>query len=533
MFVKTLFQKVFIISFISFLLIGCGGNDTSDSSQSGSDGEDVNKEEEFEQELNIAYSSQPLTLDPHMTTAVVTSDMMRGVFETLVTVDADYNFQPMLADTYDVSEDGTVITFNLREGVLFHNGKEMTAEDVVASMNRWQELSNRADAFEGATFEAQDEYTVLLTLPEPMSTTFSVLTWMVGSYAAIMPKEVAEGASETGIEEYIGTGPFQFEEWKQDSYVKLSKFDDYQSRDEEASGLAGKKEALVDEVYFRIVTDPSTRVAGVMSGEYDIIHATPYDYAETIEENPNTENHTVPGSTYILVFNKKEGIFTDLKAREAAQLALDNGLIMQGAFTNEEYYTLNHNFVMPYLTNQFNSDAGKAAYEAHDPEQATEMFEELGYAGEEIVIITTRDYEEQYNASLVIQQELEKVGLNVKLEVYDWPTLLEKIEDPSAYDLNIMGWGPQPEPTSYGFLRRGYDSGWADSDEFDQLIEDFRTQPSLDQTADPYDAILQWTADHIPFIKTGDSNRIATTSTKVNNFQFQDGFIIWNMSVSK
>ena len=238
---KQHMKTLFFISFILFLLAACS-NETSDSTESENQNDNDsttneenvdNEEEELDTELNIAYSAQPPTLDPHFTTAVATSDIMRGVFETLVTVDADYNFQPMLADTYEISEDGKSITFQLREGVLFHNGKEMKAEDVVASMERWRDISNRADAFRESTFEAQDEYTVVMTLPDPISTTLSVLTWMVGSYAAIMPKEAIEGATDTGVEEYIGTGPFQFEEWKQDAYVKLSKFDDYQPRSEE------------------------------------------------------------------------------------------------------------------------------------------------------------------------------------------------------------------------------------------------------------------------------------------------------------
>lgn len=530
---------LFLISFILFLLVACS-NETSDSTESNNQNDtdnttnqDVEKEEELDTELNIAYSAQPPTLDPHFTTAVATSDIMRGVFETLVTVDSEYNFQPMLADTYDISEDGTVFTFKLREGVLFHNGKEMTSEDVVASMLRWQDTSNRADAFKEATFEAQDDYTVVMTLPAPMSTTLSVLTWMVGSYAAIMPKEVIEGATETGIEEFIGTGPFKFEEWKQDAYVKLSKFDDYQSRSEEANGLAGKREALVDEVYFRLVTDPSTRVTGIMSGEYDIIHATPFDYPESLDDDPNIVNHTVPSSTYVFIFNKKEGIFKDLELRKAARLGLDMDALLKGAVTNEEYYTLNHNIVKPYLLSQFNSDVGKAEHEEYDPERAKQMVEDLGYTGEEVVIITTREYEGQYNASVVAQQQLEQLGLNVTLEVYDWPTLLERTEDPSLYDINIMSWGAQPEPTAYGFLRKGYDSGWGDSDEFAGLIEDFRMQPTLDQTGDAYDAILQWMADNIPIIKMGDTNQIITSRSNVNNFQYANGFVIWNTSISK
>lgn len=532
-------KKLFLIGlFMLFMALVACNNDSSDSTDSNTDSNDsqdtTTTDEDLGDELVIAYSAQPPTLDPHLTTAVATSDIMRGVFETLVTVDSDYNFQPMLADTYEVSDDGTKITFHLREGVLFHNGKELKAEDVVASMERWRDNSNRADAFRETTFEATDDYTVVMTLPAPMSTTLSVLTWMVGSYAAIMPKEIIESATELGVEEYIGTGPFKYDEWVQDSHVKLTRFADYKPRDEEPNGLAGRREALVEEVYFRFVPDHATRVAGILSGEYHIIHNTPFDNAETLEADPNVINHNVPGSTYVFIFNKKEGIFQDLELRKAVRLGLDIEAIMKGTVTDEQYYTLNHNLVKPYLLTQFNSHVGLEEYEEYDPERAKQMIEELGYAGEEVVIITTRDYEGQYNASVVAQQQLEELGLKVKLEVYDWPTLLDRTEDPTLYDLNIMSWGAQPEPTSYGFLRKGYDSGWTDEDEFAQLLENFRKQPSLEIAAgEAYDAILQWMADNVPILKLGDTDTIISSRTSVNNFQNQNGFIIWNTSVSK
>lgn len=537
---NKLLKSIFVCAFLAVILIACSkdSEDNQDAAEetNANDNDTTETEtsdDDLKDELNIAYSAQPATIDPHITTAVATSDIMRGVYETLLATDENYEVKPMLAESYEVSDDGKEITFKIRQGVKFHNGKEMTVDDVVASMERWRTLSSRATPFADAKFEATDDQTVVFTLPEPISTTLPVLTGMLGSFAAIMPAEVIEAGDDSGVTEFIGTGPFQFDEWRQDSYVKLSKFDDYQAVEEEASGLAGKKEALVEEVYFHFVTDASTRVAGVLSGEYDIVHATPYDQAETIENSDVAVNHSVPGSTYIFLFNKEKEIFKDVRVRKAIRQGLDVASIMHGTFGNEEYYTLNHNLVMPYLTNLYNTDVGKAELEEYDLEAAKQELEELGVAGEEISLVTTRDYDDQYNASVVAQQQLEQMGLKVNLEVYDWPTLLDLTEDPEGFDLNIMGWGPQPEPTSYGFLRPGYDSGWIQGDEFFELIDDFRKQPSLEETAEAYEAIVQWLTDEVPFIKLGDSNRIATVSNKVNNFQFQDGFITWNISVSK
>src|SRR5690606_18771169 len=118
-------------------------------------------------------------------------------YEPLVTLNAALQPQPMLAESYDINEEGTVITFQLRKGVMFHNGEEMTAEDVVASMKRWQEYSSRAKAsFGDAEFKAKDDYTVLLELQKPNRSALFVLA-IPTQLPAIMPKSIAEAAGET------------------------------------------------------------------------------------------------------------------------------------------------------------------------------------------------------------------------------------------------------------------------------------------------------------------------------------------------
>lgn len=122
----------------------------------------------------------------------------------------------MLAESYEVSDDGMVYTFKLRQGVKFHNGEEMKADDVVASMNRWLELSAKANTLiGGSVFEEVDDYTVKMTANQASSDIIMILASPI-QFAAIYPKEVVESASEEGITEYIGTGPYKLAEWKQD-----------------------------------------------------------------------------------------------------------------------------------------------------------------------------------------------------------------------------------------------------------------------------------------------------------------------------
>src|SRR5690625_2634442 len=213
-----------------------------------------------------------------------------------------------------------------------------------------------------------------------------------GQFPAIMPKDIIETATGDGVSEIIGTGPFQFEEWKQDQHIQLMKFDDYQSVDEEPSGMAGKKEVFVDNVYYDIVTDPSTRLAGVQTGEYDIADEIPYDNYEQIKNDPALESYvTFDDGTLNVSYNKKEGLMTDPEMRQAINTVLDMDAIMLASFADEDLFITDPSYMNTEQVN-WASDAGHELYNQSNPDEAESLLEEAGYNGEEIVLMSTRDY---------------------------------------------------------------------------------------------------------------------------------------------
>ena len=259
-------------------------------------------------------------------------------------------------------------------------------------MNRWKETSSLGkDNFSEAIFEEIDEYTVALNLPEPLSITLPVLAYVGGSLPGIMPKEIVETADETGVKEYIGTGPFKFEEWKQDQYILLKRFADYQPRSEEPDGLAGRREALVEDLYFLFVQDPLTAIAGLETGEYDIVHGVARDNVEQLEQNPEIEVSVHPSGPLAVYFNKRKGLFTDKKARQAIVSMLDADAILKSAYSDEKFYELNHNIMTYHQLGQWGTDVGKDKYNQKDKEKAKQLLAEAGYNGEEITMITSRD----------------------------------------------------------------------------------------------------------------------------------------------
>ncbi|WP_339160905.1 ABC transporter substrate-binding protein [Siminovitchia sp. FSL H7-0308] len=518
-------MKKMLISFVAvMMLVGCASS-SDDAGKSGKN--------EKGGTLNVAYMAQPPTLDPHVTVSVATTDVGRNIFETLLAFNERNEAAPLLAESFESSEDLKSITFTLRKGVKFHNGKEMTADDVVASMERWKVLNGKASTyFSKSEFVKEDDYTVTLKMDKPFTIAKYILATNI-NFPAIMPKEVIENAPKSGVKEYIGTGPFKLEEWKQDQYIKLVKNDDYQSPRKEPDGLVGKKEAMVDELYFHMVPDASTRTAGIQTGEYDIALQIPYDNVPAIEGDPNIEAMTHPEGFSTVVFNKRNGLFSNEKARQALNLAVDKQEVMMAAFTDEKFYTLEHGLLTKEYVSWYR-EQGKEQYEAHDPETAKKLFKEAGYNGEKLKILTTRDYEDQYQIAVVIQENLKKIGVKSELQVYDWATLMEVREDDTFYDLMPMGYNPVTDPTQINFLdSRIHYTGWSNSPEMDQLLDQLMVAPSDEDAKEIFGKLQHESWNYLPAIKFGDYDSVAAIRTNVEHFEMFHGPILWNVTKSK
>lgn len=525
------------ILIIMLILIGCTNKNAVDKEEPSNNKEN-NQTEEKEIEnpedavLRVAINAQPPTIDPLISTATISRDIALQIFEPLITINSGLQPEPMLAESYEVSEDGKTITFELRQGVKFHNGQEMTAEDVVASMERWQGISSRAKAaFSNSTFKADGDYTVILEMDKPNSTALPVLSSST-QMPAIMPKEIAEAAGDQPVTEFIGTGPFQFVEWKQDQYIKLEKYDDYVSSADPADGPAGKREALVDEILFMIATDSSTRLAGIKSGEYDIATTIPFNNFDQIESDSNVNAYMEPSGFNIIVFNKKEGPFADQKIRQAVAATLDMEAILQASFSDEQFYEMNAGIMLKQQADWY-TDAGKENYNQKDPEKGKALLEEAGYKGEEVTFITSREYEDFYNASVVIKEQLEAIGMKVNLEVFDWATVVESQGEPSAYDAFITGFGINTDPTQLLFLNSKNEwAGWTESDKIDQLIEDIRASSTQEEAKSIYEELQLEIWDYLPILKLGDKNFLYAVNKNVEGFQDVIGMVLWNVKKS-
>lgn len=521
---KGYLKTGFILLLLVFSLVGCGQEKSSTTKETGGKSSAGGT-------IKLAWNSQPPTLDTHTTNTNVVRDIARQIFETLVTFNEDYQVVPMLADSFEESDDRRTITFKLRQGVLFHNGKEMKAEDVVASMTKWQQNGTAKAELGNSTWEAVDDYTVVLHVENP---SISILYKLadVTQTASIMPKEIIDGADATGVKEFIGTGPFKLDEWKHDSYIHLVKFDQYKPLDTPASGLGGKKEALVKDMFIYFVPDNSTRVNGVVSGEYDYAFELPFDSIQQLKSSPNIVNDIWPYGFETLVFNKK-GIFADQKLRQAVDHALNNKELLSLAFTDKEFYKLEPAFMRPEQKSWYTT-AGKENYNVYDLEKAKQLLKEAGYNGEEVTILTSNDYKYHYDAAVITQQFLEKIGMKVKLDVTDWATLLERRKDPKLWDIFFTQFTTVATPLAYPFLDSKVEyPGWTNNPNIDQLLADIKAAPSQDEATAKFKELQAVIWEDLPVINIGMTNLISSYSNKIKGYSEFMGPIFWNTSIEK
>ncbi|WP_262174149.1 ABC transporter substrate-binding protein [Saccharococcus sp. Marseille-Q5394] len=514
-----------IVALVVFALVGCSKDEPKEGEGSA--------EAEYGGTLKVAMSAQPPTLDVHLTTSSDAIDVSLNIYETLVAQNSKQQAEPVLAETVEKSDDGLTYTFKLREGIKFHNGKEMTADDVVASMNRWVEKSSRAKLLlAGSTFEKEDDYTVVLKLENAVTDVLDVMAGR-GQFPAIMPAEVLASAGADGVSEYIGTGPFKFTDWKQDRFIHLTKFDDYSPAEGEPDGLVGSKTVYVDDVEFHIVTDSSTRMAGVQTGEYDIALNMPFDSYEQLVNTSNLQTFSPFDKGAIsLVYNKKSGIMTNPDLRKAINAGIDSHSVMLAAVGNEKLFKLSPNFMSPENAD-WATDAGKEVYNLGDVEKAKQLLKEAGYNNEEVILYATGDYDHHYNSAVVLKEQLSKMGVNAKLEIYDWPTLLDKRNNPENWDLMVAGISYVTTPSQLLAVNPDW-PGWTNDEKISTALDEIRVAATKEEAKEQWSDLQSYMLnDYVPHTQFGHYASVISATDKLEDLKIFNTALLWEVKKTK
>jgi len=230
-------------------------------------------------------------LDPVWTSATITRLHGYMVYDTLFAMNEIGEIKPQMVEHYEVSAEGRVFTFTLRDGLVWHDGQEVTSEDCVASLKRW--IARDVTVFSSFvdSFEVHNTKTFSLRLKEPTALVLAALCKSAGIVPFMMPKRVAETETGKQISEVIGSGPFVFkmDEWRPGDKVVYAKFSKYKPRREPPSGLAGGKVVKVDRVEWRPISDHQQAINALLAGDIDIIEESPHDLYPLLKASPDIQ----------------------------------------------------------------------------------------------------------------------------------------------------------------------------------------------------------------------------------------------------
>ncbi|KRR27788.1 peptide ABC transporter substrate-binding protein [Bradyrhizobium lablabi] len=379
--------------------------------------------------LRTRLNADIRSTDPGTNRDANTDGVVAHLVEGLVAFREDTSIGPMLAENWAVSNEGKTYTFRLRQGVKFHNGATMTAEDVVWSFKRWLDPATQWRCLSEFSpsgiariekIEAPDAQTVAVTLDQPTALFLPTLARPDCGQTAVIHRD-SVGADGKWIAP-IGTGPFKLGEWKRGQYIDVVRFDGYASRSEPRSGYAGAKAAEVDRVRFNVIPDSSAAKAGLLSGSLDVISALGVPDLEDLKSRSEVQISVTPalGLTGIL-FQTKDPLLKDVRIRRAIALCLDTaeiaGVVMQGTARA-------NNSALP-IGSPFYSEVQTHGYTQNIAE-AKKLLVEAGYRGQPVKMIANKRYGFVFDSAVLVQAMAQGIGINIEIEVLDWATQLDR-----------------------------------------------------------------------------------------------------------
>lgn len=484
--------------------------------------------------LRVAIPTDLTNLDLHKTTAQIDNWLLGStVYEKLFSYDQNLNIKPQLAEKYTISSDGLAIIIDLRKGVLFHDASEMTADDVKFSIERV--MSRELPGVHNTNLEnvkavkISGPYQVTIELKEPAANIVMFYLATTAGSTAIMPKKALE-ASGNKVVQPIGTGPYKFSSWEKDSKVTLERFDKYTKDKRTLSGDTGTKSAYSQKIVFMVMKEPTTRIMALERADVDLAGFLPYHQIEELMKRMDmTVYSELAADTRFNLFflGFKNPWLAKKDFRKALALALDRDDITKAAVWGQGAPSFS--IILP-LHSAYSKELEKMM--PYDPEKAKQLIKSTGYNGESLTITASKNYSQMYDQAVAAQAMWAAVGINTKIEVVDWATVLERWKK-GEHDILSFAMIGRTEPWA---------QTWAMSDKNfygykNQKVDDLRQ--SLLKTTDQqeinkiYRMIQSVQIEDVPFLINFYINTNFAVSPKLKNFDKFDLFIPrwWNMEV--
>lgn len=474
-----------------------------------------------------ATIGEPPSLDVQVGTATIASTIGQHMFETLYAFDSKYEPQPLLATGERLEDGGKTIIITLRQGILFHNGQELTAADVVASLDRWGKHGSRGKLLmaNATSIKASGKYEVTLRLSEPNGAWKNMLAYPNGG-SVIYPANIVGPVGKTPIsaKNYVGTGPYKFNEWRPNRHVELVRWDKYQPLKTKSDGYAGARISNFDAIRFIPVPDVGTRVSGVQAGDYDYAEFISGDLYESLSADSSVKIHRSGAPLFGLVFmNSKAGPLKDnFKLRRAIHAALNKTEALQVSIGPDSLWDANGSFFPK--GNVWYSKNGIEAYNEGNTAKAKKMAKEAGYKGETIKLLVSTNYKTHYDQALVFNKHLTDAGFKIEMVVVDWATLLKKRAQPDQWDMFVTHHGNVPDPVLITALNDSY-PGWWKTAKKDAAKSAFTGTADISVRKKAWDTLHGLMYEEVPAIKVGDVYSYNIASPKLKNLS--ETTVIW------
>ncbi|MFV0411936.1 MAG: ABC transporter substrate-binding protein [Oscillospiraceae bacterium] len=423
--IKKLAAFLMVVSLLAFTACGSAATSSASSASPSASQPAV----QTPTTVKIALGSEPDNLDPMLSAATDTSSVMMNVFEGLLAFNQKGEFIPAIAEAYTISEDELTYTFTIKQGILFHNGKECTAQDVkytyekLAGLNGEDPLNSALNA-ELEKVETPDDYTVVLTLKNKDAGFLSKAT------ISISQKDYADNSTLP-----IGTGPYKFVEYVSGQKLVLEKNENY-------STIEGRT-PTVDRAEFIIMTDENAKLMALKSGSLDIGGISASNAAAL-----GTDFQIVQGPqnmVQVFALNNSVKPLNDVKVRQAISYAIDKDeiitTVMEGSATRVE------SFLSPSMAAYYNSNI--QGYQTN-VEKAKELLKEAGYEnGFTLTIKVPSNYQTHVDTAQVIKDQLSKIGVNVEIQLIEWAQWLEGVYTNRDYEATIIGHSGKLDPQDF------------------------------------------------------------------------------------
>ncbi|MDQ2140604.1 ABC transporter substrate-binding protein [Alcaligenaceae bacterium B3P038] len=358
------------------------------------------------------------------------SDMVvLHIVEGLVGLREDTSVGPMLAEKVDVADDGKTYTFTLRDNVKFSNGAPLHADDVVWTWKRYlsPELGWRClPEFDGRgaakvlDVKATGDRSVVFTLERPSALFLFNMTRADCGASGILHRSSLgdDGKWKTPV----GTGPFKLEDWKRGQEIDLVANPEYVSLPGKRDGMVGGKTAGVERLRFMVIPDAAAAKTALYSGAVDVFSSGNSTDLTELKGRRDVGYEASPSMSVVgMLFQTTDPLLKDVRMRRALALALDYDGIAGGV---TEGAAEANNSIVP-ATSPYYTAAQKKGY-ARDLAQVKKLLTDVGYRGQPIKMIANKRYEVTFNSAVLIQAMAAEAGINLQLEVLDWPTQLDR-----------------------------------------------------------------------------------------------------------